>query len=383
MASDGCQPVAWKQSFPFLPTWLQPKPASSYYNEKDSIVQEEAGREDAATGTWNGPAPTGYGNAPRHAQDQSPTATMSKREPDTLLLPGGGRLPLIGLGTFKVSSPEVISKAVQLGYRHFDCATVYGNQATVGQGLKTFLGVQGNRSQLFITSKVWNEDWKPETADASVRKSIADLGCDYLDLLLVHWPVPFVPGTSSRDPQASLPDLWGAMEGLVEQGLVKYLGVSNFDLPLIEDMLQWAQIKPIVNEIELHPLLPQRKLVGVCVRKGMYSIAYCPLGGQGLFGGLGELLSHPEVAKIAKETGKSPAQVLLRWNIQRGVAVIPKASSEEHLRDNIEGIFEWTLTWDQKSALDKLECGRRYIDPPFHTFTDPEKGGALKPSSVL
>lgn len=292
-------------------------------------------------------------------------------------------MPLMGFGTYKIDSAESIVNALAAGYRHFDCASGYANQDIIGQGLKDFLKSSPDaRSQLFMTSKLWNNAHQPQLVRPEVEKTIADLGCGYLDLLLVHWPVSFKPGTDfpnyELDTEVSLKDTWAAMEELVDAGLVRHLGVSNFGVKLVEEFLGFARIKPIVNQVELHPFLPQRKLVGVCLRKGVHCVAYAPLGHS-----INDMLEHPGVVEVAKETGKTPGQVLLKWGVQRGMPVIPKASSKKHIAENIQGLFDWRLTWDQKSKLDALECGKRFAQPPWAQWENSDEGGALKPSTVL
>ena len=303
---------------------------------------------------------------------------MAIKEPDYVTLPGGSRMPLIGLGTYKQDSPEAVRSALALGYRHIDCAPIYGNESLICEGLKEFVSQDGGREQLWITSKIWNDNHHPAELRASAQKSISDLGCKYLDLLLVHWPDAFIPGTEDIDTEITIQETWAAMEALVEEGIVRHIGVSNFSLKQVEDVLSFAKIAPVVNQIELHPLLAQRKLLGVCARKGVRCVGYSPLGHS-----KNDLLEHPEVIRVANEVGKSPAQVLLRWNIQRGVAVVPKAGSEPHLRENIDGLFQWRLSWDQKAALDALDQGKRFVSMPWHIWAEDEEGGAVKPSKVL
>lgn len=315
------------------------------------------------------------------AQDDAvvPEATVQKEQED-IILSGGARMPLLGLGTFKLKDVEAVKTAIQLGYRHIDCASIYHNQELVGEGLRDYLSSSPDaRSNLWITSKVWNDAHRPELVFESVEKTLQDLQCEYLDLLLIHWPDAWLPGTNQPDNTVTIKETYQAMEQIVDQGKVKFLGVSNFGLSQIEDILSWCRVKPICNQIELHPMLPQRKLVGVSRRKGVHSVAYSPLGQ-----GSNELVDHPIVKEVAQETGKTCAQVLLKWNVQRGVPVIPKATSPSHLSENFQGMFEWKLTWDQKSKLDSLEKpGKRFIVTDFHTWEDVEEGGAKKPSVVF
>jgi alcohol dehydrogenase (NADP+) len=399
----GCQPVSWQGSGAF--PWLLHHPngvgsgahhtdeADSYYKEKLRLQQGNE-RHDAPgpaggksrrgnVGTWDGPAPRGQGIVPRHAQDNPEIpkdCVQVSHEPDCIVLRGGVRMPLLGLGTFRMTEAASVKKALELGYRHFDCARIYGNEDVIGQGMKDYLESSPDaRASLWITSKVWNDAHRPEEVVKSVDATLRDLGCDYLDLLLIHWPDAWIPGSQEEpDNTVTIQETYTAMERLVDEGRVKFLGVSNFSLRQVEDVLTWCKHKPIVNQIELHPMLPQRKLVGVCLRKGVHSVAYSPLG----HGVSKELLEHPTVTQVAQETGKSNAQVLLKWNLQRGIAVIPKASGESHLRDNIEGMWDWKLTWDQKSLLDSLEkVNKRFVDPSFHKWDDVELGGAEKPST--
>lgn len=168
------------------------------------------------------------------------------------------------------------------------------------------------------------------------------------------------------------------MEQLVDQGLVRAIGVSNFNVKEVEDLLKYARIKPAVNQVELHPMLAQRKLVGICTRLGLQMVAYSPLGV-----GRTELLEHPTVKLVAERTKRTPAQVLLRWNCQRGVAVIPKASSPDHIKANAEGLFEYELDHFEKAQLDSMDkpgASKRFIDPEWHDFGSPELGGPAKPS---
>ncbi|KAI7845228.1 hypothetical protein COHA_001272 [Chlorella ohadii] len=202
-----------------------------------------------------------------------------------------------------------------------DCAPVYENESVVGQGLKSFLE-QGRRGELVIISKVWNDAHRP----AALR---------------------------------------AAMEALVDDGLARHIGVSNFSLAQVEGLVSWARIKPVCNQVELHPMLAQRKLVDGCRRLGVQPIAYGPLGH-----GKGGLLDHPVVVEVAEAAAKSPAQVLLRWNVQRGVPVIPKAGSEPHLRSNIEGLFGWELTPDQQAKLDALDSHTRFVNNSWHDWGD-------------
>ncbi|KFM24054.1 Alcohol dehydrogenase [NADP(+)] [Auxenochlorella protothecoides] len=297
------------------------------------------------------------------AAHRSVQASAAPGGRSTVTLPGGSVMPLLGIGTYKLDSVEALHTALDAGYRHVDCASVYKNQELVGKGLADFIN-EGRRAELFITTKIWNDEHAPEDARRSVLQSIAELGCQYADLVLIHWPHAWKAGTEEEDPSVTLQDTWGALERLVDEGHVRNLGVSNFSLGQIEDLLSWACIKPVVNQVELHPFLPQRKLVGGMLRKGLRAIAYSPLGHSKT-----DLLGHPVVEELAKELDVVPAQVLLRWNVQRGVGVIPKAGSAGHVRENAD-IFSFSLTYAQKAKLDALENGKRFVNSSWHTWED-------------
>lgn len=307
------------------------------------------------------------------------------REPDSVRLSNGVRMPMVGFGTAGITDPASVKSALELGYRHIDCAWFYGNEAVVGEGLKEFVA-SGRRSELFVTTKVWNTHHRPALVRESLTESLSRLGLSYVDLLLMHWPEAWVPGSSFEDPkpdtEVTLAETWAAMEALVDEGLVKNLGVSNFSLKQVEELLASARIKPVVNQVELHPLCAQRKLVGVSLRRGVTCVAYSPMGGQN-YVKVNDLLTNPIVQQVASELGRSPAQVLLKWNIQRGVPVIPKASSPAHQADNFTGIYDWRLGSEHKALLDTLDCGKRYIDFSWKDWGNPEEGGVAKPSLVM
>ncbi|KAF6262790.1 NADP-dependent oxidoreductase domain-containing protein [Scenedesmus sp. NREL 46B-D3] len=343
----------------------------------------------AGTGTWNGPAPTGARNPEAAAAAAAKPAVVY--EATTALLSTGQRMPMIGLGTFQLSSAAVVRKALELGYRHFDCAAFYGNEAIVGEGLAEFIAA-GRRSELFVTGKVWNTHHKPADARASVQQSLKDLGLQQLDLVLVHWPEAWAAGSDPKgtvtpDDSVSLLDTWRGLEALVDEGLVSSLGLSNCSLAQVEEVLAAAKHKPVCNQVELHPLLAQRKLVGVSYRKGVVSVAHTPWAGarrscwstpwwRRLRQRRARLLSRASVALF-------PTQVLLKYNMQRGVVVIPKASSPEHLAANLQDMFSWRLNNKQKVLLDTMDTGRRFVDFPWKNWGDTEEGGVAKPSIVL
>jgi diketogulonate reductase-like aldo/keto reductase len=312
----------------------------------------------------------------------------------------GGLFPSVGLGTWKIPDavlPDLIPAAVDLGYRHFDCACDYGNEKAVGEGLKRSLSAGAcTRDDLWITSKLWNTYHHPDHVRAACERNLADLGLDELDLYLIHFPVtlayvPFeerYPPGWFFDPEAESPamkpvrvplaDTWGAMEGLVEAGLVKRIGVCNFGTALIRDLQSYARIQPSVLQVEMHPYLTQQKLLRFCQEENITVTAFSPFGASSyvplnMAGANESVLDDPEVIAIAGDLGKTPGQVVLRWAIQRGTVTIPKTQTVAHLRDNIE-LFDFELGNGEMTRLDLLDRNRRFNDPAefgeaaFNTF---------------
>lgn len=312
----------------------------------------------------------------------------------------GGLFPSVGLGTWKIPDavlPDLISAAVDLGYRHFDCACDYGNEKAVGEGLKRSLSAGAcTRDDLWITSKLWNTYHHPDHVRAACERNLADLGLDELDLYLIHFPVtltyvPFeerYPPGWFFDPEAESPamkpvrvplaDTWGALEGLVEAGLVKRIGVCNFGTALIRDLQSYARIQPSVLQVEMHPYLTQQRLLRFCQEENITVTAFSPFGASSyvplnMAGANESVLDDPEVIAIAGDLGKTPGQIVLRWAIQRGTVTIPKTQTVAHLRDNIE-LFDFELGDNEMTRIDRLDRNRRFNDPAefgeaaFNTF---------------
>lgn len=307
----------------------------------------------------------------------------------TLQLDTGHSLPSVGLGFWKIDrgqTADVTVQAMQLGYRHLDCASDYGNEAEVGIGIERALN-EGvcQRDDLWVTSKLWNTYHRAAHVGKACRKSLRDLRVDYLDLYLIHFPialayVPFearYPAGWFYDPAAPKPTMipdpvpiaetWGAMERLVEEGLVRSIGVSNFGTSLIRDLLSHCRIRPAVLQIESHPYLVQSKLLRYCQHERIAVTAFSPLGAPsyiplGMATESDSVLSHPTVLHIAEQTGRTPAQVVLRWGIQRGTAVIPKSASAQHLKENLD-LFSFALTSAQMDAIQGLDRNQRFNDP--------------------
>jgi len=299
-------------------------------------------------------------------------------------------MPVVGLGTWKVALDQtaaLVEEAIRSGYRHIDCACDYGNEAAVGRGIKAAIdaGVC-SRSELWITSKLWNTYHRAEHVQAACQRSLSDLGLEYLDLYLVHFPialkfVPFAeryPPEWVHDPAAANPKMeldegvtidqtWAAMEKLVDAGLVRNIGVANFRVQLLQHLRKVARIQPQVNQVELHPFLVQDQLVRYCAHVGVAMTGFSPLG-AGSYVELDmskpedSVLQHEVVGAIAKRCGRTPAQVVLRWGLHRGYSIVPKSVKTERLRENL-AIFDFELSPADIAAISALDCGRRFNDP--------------------
>eukprot|EP00804_Cyclotella_cryptica_P029654 CCRYP_019055-RB/>CCRYP_019055-RB protein AED:0.37 eAED:0.37 QI:337/1/1/1/1/1/6/850/362 len=265
-------------------------------------------------------------------------------------------MPKVGLGTLGISPSEastVINEALSLGYRLFDCAPVYFNEKEIGDAFhESTSGVP--RTDVFITSKLASPFHRPEHVEPALRKTLNDLRIGYLDLFLIHWPVAFKyvefdpsargwpdeeidesEGGARIDPSVSIRDTWTAMERLVDKGLVKYIGVANFPVMLLHDLLSYARIPPVVNQVEIHPYNQQSKLLSYCKSRNVAVQAYSPLGLPSYKEtGEPDLLLDPVLKEIAAAHGVTVAQVCLQWSLQRGYHVIVKSSKRNHLEEN-------------------------------------------------
>ena len=309
-------------------------------------------------------------------------------------------LPAVGLGLWKIDNAAVsdlIKEAVRWGYRHLDSACDYGNEAEAGVGIEQALAAgYCRREDLWVTSKLWNTFHEPQHVRPALERTLRDLRLDYLDCYLVHFPIALAyvspetryPPGWFFDPDADMPsmqparvplaDTWGAMEDLVDAGLVRRIGVCNYGVSLLRDLQATARIQPAVLQVELHPRLAQEKLLRYCRETGIAVTAFSPLGAPsyvplGMATAADSLLEHPTVTEIAAAVDRTPAQVLLRWGVQRGTAVIPKTSRRERLAENL-AVFDFELSPNQMTAITGLDRHQRFNDPgvfceqAFNTF---------------
>lgn len=290
-----------------------------------------------------------------------------------------------------------MTSALAAGYRHLDGACDYGNEAACGEGLREAIQAGTiDRQQVWVTSKLWNTYHRPEHVRAACLKSLADWQLDYFDLYLIHFPIslayvpieeryppgwfhdPAQPHSGMLIDPVPIIDTWRAMEQLVDEGLVRNIGVSNFGISLLRDLLSQARIRPTVLQIESHPYLVQSKLVRYCQQQSIAVTAFSPLG-AGSYITLGmatneqSVLNEPRIVGLAKKHGKTPAQIVLRWAVQRGTAVIPKTSRPERLKENID-IYNFELSDEEMKQVASLDRHQRFNDPgvfceqAFNTF---------------
>lgn len=297
--------------------------------------------------------------------------------------------PPIGFGLWKVDKEtcaQTVVEAIKAGYRHFDCAADYGNETEVGDGLRAAMD-QGlvTRDELWVTSKLWNTDHAPEHVEGACRKSLSDLGLDYLDLYLIHFPIALeyvpietrYPAEWIFNPDDDMPEMrrapvplhatWAAMEALKTSGLTREIGVCNYNSGLLHDLMSYAKIQPYMLQIEAHPFLTQDKLIRLAGDYGLNVTAFSPLAALSyveldMAGVSDTVLTAPAVVEAASAHDRTPAQIVLRWGVQRGTAIIPKTSKPERMRENLD-ILDFKLSKAEMDAISALNANRRFNDP--------------------
>jgi alcohol dehydrogenase (NADP+) len=301
----------------------------------------------------------------------------------TLSFANKDQMPILGLGTWKARPEEVgkaVREAIRIGYRHIDCAAIYGNEVEIGEAIAEAIeSGEIKRKDLWITSKLWNNAHAAGQVEKALHKSLQDLRLDYLDLYLVHWPVACraeVNFPTRKEHFLSLEEVplsetWGGMETCVQKGLTRHIGVANFSIRNLETLINGATINPAMNQVELHPYLQQKELLIYCRQHDIHLTAYSPLGSSDRPAALkipGEpgLLEDATITGIARERGFSPAQVLIRWSIERVTSVIPKSTNTAHLAENFQAV-NLKLNGQDMAELAKLDADFRYVDGTFWT----------------
>jgi diketogulonate reductase-like aldo/keto reductase len=262
------------------------------------------------------------------------------------LLSDGSRIPWVGLGVYRIAAGKpclrAVTHALSVGYRHIDTAAFYGNEEDVGRAVR---GSGIPRGQVFVVTKLWNSDQGYASAIKACNESLAKLNLDYIDLYLIHWPEP-----------GKRLESWGALVELRKQGKCRSIGVSNYTVAHLKELMAHSSVRPSVNQVEFSPFLFQRELLEFCRAHGIQLEAYCPLT-------RGAKLGDPVIGAVARKHGKTSAQVLLRWAVQHQVVVIPKSGQPARIEENA-GIFDFTIGEEDMAALDALDAG-------FRTSWDP------------
>ena len=293
----------------------------------------------------------------------------------------GDEMPIVGLGTFgsdRYSNQEIanaVKAAIRMGYRHIDCAEVYQNEKEIGEALSEVIADSTvSRNELWITGKVWNDHHRE--VEKSCIKSLKDLGIDYFDLYLVHWPFPnyHAPGVGgdARNPDSKpfssdeFLDTWKQMEALVKKGLVKNIGTSNMTIPKFEATMPHMKILPVANEMELHPCFQQPELFDYVISKGMQPIGFSPIGSprrpeRDRTDDDAVDIEHPVVVKIANRLKVHPAIVCIKWGIQRGQVTIPFSVKPDQLFANLEAAIKDSLTPEEMKEMETVDCNSRLI----------------------
>lgn len=268
----------------------------------------------------------------------------------SIVFNNGIPIPQLGLGVWQTKDgtevESAVTAAIDSGYRLIDTAAFYGNEVGVGNAIRAS---SVPREELFVTTKLWNSDHGYDNALAAFDRSLEKLGLEYIDMYLIHWPVP---------AKALFVETWKALEKLYNDGRIKAIGVCNFQVHHLDELLQTATIKPVVNQIELHPYFPQNELREYAKHHDIEIESWSPIGGTG-----GSLLKEPLLREIGQRYDKSPAQVVIRWHLQNGLIVIPKSVHADRIQQNID-VFDFELTHQDMELINTLETGVRVGPDP-------------------
>ncbi|GLJ18628.1 hypothetical protein SUGI_0331960 [Cryptomeria japonica] len=271
-----------------------------------------------------------------------------------------------------------VAAALEVGYRHFDTASLYGSEIALGDALKeAFQNGVVTRDEVFVTTKLWSEDL--EDPVNALKTSLKNMQLEYVDLYLIHWPVHLRKGALLPVPREEdylpldMKSTWQGMEQCIELSLTKAIGVSNVSSKKIECLLSYAKIFPAVNQVEMHPMWQQRKLRDYCSTLNIHVSAWSPLGGSPTSQCAVSVMDHPVIKEIAEKHGKSTAQVILRWGVEQGVSVLPKSFNAGRIAENFQ-IFDWSLTLDDHGKISKLKQGKISTGQKFvNSTTSPYK----------
>ncbi|KAF7846987.1 hypothetical protein BT93_L3509 [Corymbia citriodora subsp. variegata] len=306
--------------------------------------------------------------------------------PNAQLNTNGKAIPLLGFGTaeypfgFSDNVKECLLDAIRLGYRHFDSAALYRSEQPLGEALAEALelGLVNSREELFITTKLWCSDAHGDRVVPALRTSLKNLGLEFVDLYLVHWPVCVKAGEYELPVKKEdlLPfdyeSVWKAMEECQKLGLAKSIGVSNFSCKKLDKLLSIAEIPPAVNQVEVNPMWQQQKLREFCKEKGIHLTAYSPLGAKGTLWGTDRVMESKVLQEIAKAKGKTLAQVCLRWAHEQGVSVLVKSFNSERMKENLD-IFDWSLSPDELNGISQLPQKKGFLGVEFVSPDGPYK----------
>jgi 2,5-diketo-D-gluconate reductase B len=271
-----------------------------------------------------------------------------------LTLTGGAQIPQLGLGTFKLqgsSGVKAVQSALQMGYRHLDTAAMYGNHKEVGEALRQS---KINRTDVWITSKVWRDSLQHDAVLRECDRALSELGTDYLDLYLIHWPNEDIP----------LADTFRAFGRLLKDGKIRNMGVANFTIARLKRALDATDIPITMNQVEYHPYLNQERLLTFCNENNITLTAYCPIA-------RGDVINDPIFQNLAKVHSKTPTQVTLRWLLQKGIVAIPKSGNPDRQRENLE-VFGWELSADEMTQINTIQKQYRLLDLPVAAFWEDE-----------